>query len=116
MWGLSVLADLHRGALATTAAVREAGFDAARSVDLTTADRAVEDAVARAFVDHGLDPTQAELEWAAPSGLTRGGVIEVRVSYRVLVAQAPLIGRLSGPSIAVNAEHVAPIDPFRSDE
>ena len=116
IWALSVVADLHRSALATTAAVREAGFDAARSGDFHSAERAVDNAVARAFVDHGLDPSRAGLEWSAPSGLTRGGLIEVRVSYRVPVVQAPLIGDVSGPAITVNASHVATIDPFRSDE
>lgn len=116
IWALSVLADVHRGALAAGAAVREAGFDAARAGDLATADRAVEEAVATAFLDHGLDPTRAELEWSAPSGLARGGLIEVRVSYRVPVTQAPFIGTVSGPSIALNASHVTVIDPYRSDE
>ena len=116
IWLLSVLADVHRGALATTAAVREAGFDAARSGDLSTADRAVEQAVTTAFADHGLDPNAAEVEWSAPAGLIRGGFVEVRVSYRVSVAQAPLIGRVTGPSITVNAQHVTRIDPFRSEE
>jgi hypothetical protein len=116
IWALSVLADLHRGALAATAAVREAGFDAARAGDFAAADRAAQSAVTTAFLDHGLDPGTAELEWTAPSGLTRGGLIEVRVSYRVPIAQGPLIGEVSGPSIALNARHVTVIDPYRSDE
>lgn len=116
IWTLSVLADLHRGALAATAAAREAGFDAARQNDLPEANRAVEDAVAMAFIDHGLDPSRAEVEWSSGSGLARGGLIEIRVSYRVPILQAPLLGQVAEPSIVVNAGHVTRVDPFRSDE
>jgi hypothetical protein len=116
LWALTVLADLHRGALAATAAVREAGFDAARASDRASAEEAVEGAVAAAFVDHGLDPGAAHSTWSAPSGLTRGGLIEVRVSYPVAVFRAPFLGEVSGPSVAINASHVTLIDPFRSEQ
>ena len=114
IWAVGVLADLHRGALASTAAAREAGFDAARASSAADARRAVDVAVARAFRDHGLDPADASIEWSAPSDLNRGGQVEVRISYSVPVAQAPFIGRVGGPSINVRARHVARIDPYRS--
>jgi hypothetical protein len=113
IWALGVLADLHKGALAVASAAREAGFDAARTADVGSAQRAIDEAVMRAFQDHGLDPADAEVYWSG-SRLQRGGAVEVQVGYAVTVAQAPLLGRVSGPSIHVRARHVARVDPFRS--
>lgn len=114
LWTLGLLADLQRGALASTAAAREAGFEAARSRDVSSADRAVQSAVRQAFVDQGLPPSQARVRWTSDPGLPRGGRVEVRVSYEVTVLQMPFLGRVPGPSIAVDASHVAKIDPYRS--
>ena len=116
MWALGVLADLHKSALAATSAAREAGFDAAAADDLAGAARAVDEAVTRAFVDQGLDPSRARVEWNASSDLARGSEVEVEVAYPVSVAQAPILGSLAGPSIWVNAHHSARSDPFRSLE
>jgi hypothetical protein len=113
VWALGVLADLHRGALATTAAAREAGFEAARASDAATAGSAIDEAVGRAFADHGLDPADAEVRWSG-SRLERGAALEVQVGYAVTVTQAPLLGRIAGPSIHVHASHIARVDPFRS--
>ena len=114
LWGLGVLADLHRAALAANAAARDAGVSAARSTELGEAASSVRASVDRAFTNHGLDPSDARVRWTSSSGLERGGAIEVQVSYPVSVLQAPLIGRVSGPSIWINARHVARVDPFRS--
>jgi hypothetical protein len=114
IWTLGVLADLHRSALAATAAAREAGFDAARSATLAAADAAVAEAVERALADQGLDPREARVRWDAGSSLRRGGAVEVEVAYPVTVVQAPLLGRVSGPSVWVRARHVARVDPYRS--
>jgi hypothetical protein len=114
IWLLGFLADIHRGALASTAAAREAGAEAARASTIRDAESAIDDAVARAFEDHGLDPTSAEVRWGFTHGLARGGAIEIEVGYKVTAVQAPLIGRASGPSIRVTARHVARIDPYRS--
>jgi hypothetical protein len=116
MWALGVLADLHRGALAATAAAREAGVDAARSSNLADADRAVRLAVETAFSDQGLDASDAKVEWTSDSGLARGGTVEVEVAYPVTVLQAPFLGKVAGPSVWVNARHIARIDLFRSRE
>lgn len=114
-WGLTVLSELHRAALAGAAAAREAGFDAARSVDTADAQRRVDAAVAAAFRDHGLDPADARVEWTT-HGLDRGAPVEVRVSYPTPVFQAPFLGSVTGPSVWVRAEHVARVDPYRSRE
>lgn len=114
VWALGVLAELHRAALASSAAAREAGIDAARSSQHVLAGRAVDDAVARAFADEGLDPKGAHVVWSAGAGLDRGGTVEVEVSYPVTVLQAPLLGRIAGPSIWVKAVHAVRIDPYRS--
>jgi hypothetical protein len=113
LWGLGVLADLHRTALAASSAAREAGFEAARSVNITGARGSAERAVVRAFADHDLDPSNARVKWAFQR-LERGEPIEVVVSYPVPVLQAPFIGRVSGPSVWVHAKSVARIDPYRS--
>ena len=113
IWTLSVLSELHRAALATTAAAREAGFDAARASTPADAQRRAESAVAAAFADHGIDPTGAEVEWSS-AGLERGGSVEIRISYDVPVLRAPFLGSVSEPAIAVTASHVARVDPYRS--
>ena len=116
IWVLGVLADLHRGALAAAAGVREAGFDAARSTTFANADRAIDAAVRRAFLDQGLDASRVKVQWTAAAGLARGGTVEVEVSYPVTVLQAPLLGKVAGPSVWVEARHVARIDLYRSRE
>ena len=116
IWALGVLSELHRAALASSAAARDAGLDAARSADLVEAGAAVDEAVARAFADVGLDPQDARVRWSAGAGLTRGGAIEVEVTYPVTVLQAPLLGHVSGPSISIRAVHSVRVDPYRSAE
>lgn len=64
LWGLGVLADMHRAALATGAAAREAGFEAARADDLDDANLAAARAVSRALADHGLDPSLVRVDWS----------------------------------------------------
>jgi hypothetical protein len=115
IWALGVLSQLHAGALAATAAAREAGFEAARSASLSEADRAVEVAVHQAFVDHALDPTAARVAWTA-SRLERGDPVIVEVSFPVEVLGAPLLGRLPTTSVWVRARHVARVHPFGSRE
>ena len=114
VWALGVMSDLHRGALAATAAAREAGFDAAAASDRSSAQRAIDDAVARAFIDHSIDPSTATVRWGSGTDLARGGEVEIEVTYPVTILQAPFLGRVGGPSISVTARHVAPIDPYRS--
>jgi hypothetical protein len=115
VWMLTVLSDLHRGALAASSAAREAGLEASRVGDVRQADRAVRTAVAQAFADHGLRPSDARVRWKA-RGLGRGSTVEVRVGYAVTVLQAPFLGRSAGPSVWVRAKHVARVDPYASRE
>jgi hypothetical protein len=112
IWVLGVLSEVHRVALATTSAAREAGFDAARAATPIETERRIDVAVAAALADHGVDPAGARVEWA--TDLVRGGQVELRVSYDVPVLQAPLLGSVGGPSISVSASHVARVDPYRS--
>lgn len=116
VWALGVLAEVHKGALATTAAVREAGSDAARSTSLRDGRRAIDEAVARALADQGLDPSLAEVTWSIDPYFRRGGIVEVQVAYPISVVGAPLIGSVSGPSVWVRASHITRIDPYRSRE
>jgi hypothetical protein len=114
IWLLGVLADMHRGALASTAAAREAGADAARATSVTEAERAIDAAIAQAFRDHGLDPASAQVSWSAPRGFERGAAVEIEITYPVTMLQAPFLGSVAGPSVDVSARHAARIDPFRS--
>lgn len=116
IWLLSVFSELHAAALATTSAVREAGFEAARSSDALAAEQAITRSVRSAIVDHGLDPGRADLAWTPTEGWRRGGTVEIVVTYRVPVFQAPLLGAVTEPSISVDARHVTSIDRYRSRE
>ena len=113
LWLLGVLSDLQRGALASSAAAREAGSEAARSGDARTIESAVDGIVAEVFRDHGLDPGDAEFALQG-GGDARGSAVEVIVRYDVTVFQIPFLGRVSGPSIGVTARHVARVDPYAS--
>lgn len=114
VWMLMVLADVHRAALGSTAAVREAGFDASRATDNYAADKAVHTAVQLALHNHGLQAEEAVVRWSAPEGLSRGATIEVHLEYPVPVIRMPLLGSAGGPSIWVRSVHRARIDPFSS--
>jgi len=114
VWVLMVLADVHRSALAATSAAREAGFDAARSGDLTDAARAIERTAGLALTNHGLDADESNIRWSAPDGLERGARIEVHVAYPVNVVRFPFLGEVSGPSVWVRSTHMARVDPFAS--
>lgn len=115
IWALTILADLHRAALAATAAVREAGFEAARSVNLQDAESVVSKSVEEAFRNHGLAASGAKVSLSA-GALQRGATVEVSVSYSVPVLQAPFLGSVSGPSIEIRARHLTRVDPYRSRE
>ncbi|MFN2388129.1 MAG: hypothetical protein ABR575_00775 [Actinomycetota bacterium] len=114
IWMIAVLADVHRAALATTAAAREAGADAVRSADLVLARRAVDVAVAHALDDHGFSPRSADVRLDVERDLARGSAVEVEVSIPVTVVKFPLLGSVSGPAVHVRARYVARVDPYRS--
>ena len=113
LWLLGVLSDLQRGALASSAAAREAGAEAARSGDAQTVEQVVDRTVAEVFRDHGLDPGEAEVALRGGGG-ARGSAVEVIVRYEVTGLQIPFLGRVSGPSVRVTARHIARVDPFAS--
>lgn len=114
IWLLGVMAELHRAALATTAAVRDAGVGIARTGDRGEAVSALDRAVRRALSDHQLDPSRAEVQWTSGAALERGGRFEIRVGYPVTVARFPLLGSVGGPAVWVDARHVARSHPFIS--
>jgi hypothetical protein len=114
VWVLMVLADVHRSALAATSAAREAGFDAARSPDMSKVDSSIERSAGLALTNHGLDADASNIRWSAPDGLERGARIEVHVAYPVSVLRFPFLGEVSGPSIWVRSTHIARVDPFAS--
>lgn len=113
LWLLTVLADVHRGALAVTAAVQEAGSSAARATDRREADAVVGGVVAQAFEDHGLDPRRARVRWGG--AIVPSGRLEVVVSYPVEIVRAPFLGPVAGPQIWLRARYAAMVDAYRSD-
>ena len=114
IWLLTVLAEVHAAALATSSAVRESGFEAARATDPFAADEGITASAAAALSDHGLDPAMGDVEWSPPDGWGRGETLEVVVTYRVPVFQAPFLGSVSEPFLPVSARHVVAIDRYRS--
>ncbi len=112
IWALGVLSEMHRAALAATAAARETGFEAGRMTTSAEASRSAAVTVRRAFADHGLDPAKATVEIS--SGFDRGDRVEVEVAYPVTVLQAPILGQIAGPSVWIRADHLARVDPYRS--
>ena len=111
-WMLIAAASLHRTALASTSAAREAGFLAARAVTASDAHDRARAAVARALSDQGVDPdtSRVSLSWAPDRDA--GVRIEVKVPVRILTI--PFVGRPAGPVIMVKASHAVHIDPYRS--
>jgi hypothetical protein len=114
IWMLTVAGDLHRAALGSATAAREAGVAAGRSGDVSAAYRAAHAAGLRSLTERGLDPSSSSLTLSVKPVFDRGGLVEVIVSTRVPVFQAPLLGRVAGPSIELRARHLARIDPYRS--
>jgi hypothetical protein len=110
VWGLAVLDQVHRAALASTAAVRDAGFEAIRAPDIATAGRAIDAAVTAALRDQGLDPDHAEVRWSAPGRLERGTRVEISVRFHVEV----LGDWLPLASVPVMANHALWVEPFGS--
>lgn len=114
IWMLTVFGELHAAALATSSAARESGFEAARSVDVISADQGIARSVSAAIADHGLDPRRVDIGWSPPGGWRRGAHVEIVVTYSVPVFQAPLLGAITEPSIPITARHIASIDRYRS--
>lgn len=116
IWLLTVLGTVHRAALATSAAAREAGWEVASAVDVETARNSLDRAVSVALKDQELDPGSARIETEWAPGLERGTAVLIQVSYPVPVLSAPFLGSISKPVLWIEAVHVARIDPFRSRE
>lgn len=111
VWLLGTLGAVHRVALATSAAVREAGTAVGRSVDGAGAPDLAGQAVALALSDQGLDTRKAQIDVIAPGGQRRGARLRVQVRYPVAVVGLPLA---DPASIWVTAEHLVVLDRFRS--
>lgn len=109
-WGLAVLDQVHRAALASTAAVRDAGADAVRAPDMRTARIVIDRAVADALRDQGLDPRNAEVRWSAVEGLGRGSRVDIAVTYTVDV----LGSWLPFAQVPISAQHARYVEPYAS--
>ncbi len=112
VWMLGVLSELHRSALAATAAVRDAGSQIASAGDVIEVEERISSAVVEAFRAHDLDPSLIRVSW---SGVPeRGATVEIRVSYPVEVFQMPFLDASVGPAIRIEAIHQAPMQRYLS--
>ncbi|MGH2756824.1 MAG: hypothetical protein ACRDI3_03455 [Actinomycetota bacterium] len=114
IWTLGVLADLHRAALAATSAARDAGAEAVGARTALSVRQAIDRAIARAFESHQLDPELARVHTRSDPSLPRGSAVSIEIKFPVTVLQAPFLGRVSGPSIWVEARHVTRVPLFGS--
>lgn len=112
VWSLGVLSDLHRSALAVSAATRDAGDEAARASSAEEAGRNAERAVVEALTDHGLDASDAEIELSL--GDIERGRVRVSIAFPVAIGRFPILGDVGGPSIWVRARHDAIVQPYAS--
>ena len=113
LWMLTVAADLHAGALGTTAAARDAGMAAADAVTHGGARVEIERAVQDALRDHGLESDEARVRYTLPPD-PRSGWVEVSVAYPVHVLHTPLVRLSEQPVFWIEARHSEPVDRYRS--
>lgn len=112
IWMLIAASSLHRTALASASAVREAGLVASRALTASDAQGRARAAVARALSERGVDPagSRMSLAWATE----RDAAVNVELEIPVHVLVVPFVGRPMGPVVWVKARHLARIDPYRS--
>lgn len=112
IWVSIAASSLHRTALASSSAVREAGIVASRAANAASAQREVGGAIARALLERGVnaDGSRFFLSWAAG----RSGPVHVELEVPVPILAVPFVGRPVGPAIWVKARHVAHREPYRS--
>ena len=111
IWLVGAISQVHRAALATTAAAKEAAVSAARSGSAVTGVRAAHASAARSFSDQGLSASPMRMELSGVSGFARGTEISVRVAYPVKVLSLPFSG---DARVWVRAVHTTEIDLYRS--
>lgn len=113
IWTLTVLAEMHRAALASTAVARAIGATVSVAPHSDPVP-VVAGTTIRTFEAHGLRADRAEAVVVAPDGLGRGARITVHVSYDVGVLGIPLIGSLDAASIEVSATHSLVVQRYAS--
>lgn len=109
-WGLTIMDRVQRAALASAAAVREAGDVATSLLARDHTDSLIDSAVSAAFHDQDLAPGNARVRWSAPAGVRRGGRVEIEVLYQVEVFG----GWLPFASIPIRARHMTFFPPYAS--
>lgn len=112
VWLLGMLGHVHRAALGTAAAAREAGFAIARDAGRRGGRSGIDMAVALALRDQQLEVRRARVAVSLPNGAERGGSVHIEIEYPVPMLGLPIFDRL--PSLSVSAEHNVIIDPYRS--
>ena len=112
IWMLIAASSLHRAALASASAVREAGLVASRAGTASDAHGRARAAVARALSEQRVDPdhSRVSLSWAPD----RNAAVRAEVEIPVQVLTIPFLDRRIGPAILVKASHVVHRDPYRS--
>lgn len=111
-WLLLAASSLHRTALTSSSAVREAGLAASRSVSASDAHRQARTAIVRVLSERGIDPSNSEVSLSRVGG--RDSTFRVHLQVPVPVLAVPFVGRPVGPVIWVKARYVGRGDPYRS--
>jgi Flp pilus assembly protein TadG len=97
---------------ALDAVAREAGRSAVEAPDARGAVTLGRQAAMSAASAYGLAPGDLSVE-VDPGSFARGGQVRVVATYRVRLAELPLIGA-GIPAVTLRAVHLEPIDPYKS--
>ena len=96
--------------VSVAAAAREAGRALASAPSAPQGLAAARARAGAAASGHGLDPARLQLT-LAPGSFARGGTVRARASYRVALADLPLLGLVE---LTVRADHVERVERYRS--
>ena len=107
MFIVVAFARIENGRLAAAQAARDAVRAAVQAPTASDAQRAADDAIARAQTQTGV-PLQLQLQGT----FARGAVLQAEASAQIALASVPFIGQLG--TITVRGSASAPVDSYRS--
>jgi Flp pilus assembly protein TadG len=116
VYALLTAFDVQRSAYAVTAAARDAGRAAVSADSWSEGQQDARAAAEVALEGAGIDPASVVVttECRADPCLTAGGAVEITLATRVPLPWVPPFVD-APPSIAITAQHSAPVDRFREE-